>query len=82
MLFDLEPSVDVTGGPWYSNQEFDSEFFDILYQQSLRFIRGSTSGVTVEEVSNYIKSLGISKEKLEVSSSIFHKTMNNSQNCL
>ncbi|EME32664.1 DNA-directed RNA polymerase III subunit RPC6 [Galdieria sulphuraria] len=66
MLFDLEPSIDVTGGPWYYNQEFDAEFFDVLYQQSLRFIRGSSTGVAVEEVANYITSLGISKEKLEI----------------
>jgi DNA-directed RNA polymerase III subunit RPC6 len=65
MLYDLEPSVDVTGGPWYYNQEFDAEFFDILYQQTLRFIRGSSSAVTVEQVASYITSLGISKEKLE-----------------
>ncbi|GJQ10701.1 hypothetical protein GpartN1_g2492.t1 [Galdieria partita] len=66
MPFDLEPSVDVTGGPWYCNQEFDAEFFDILYKQSLRFIRGSSTAVTVGEVANHITSLGISKEKLEI----------------
>eukprot|EP00871_Galdieria_phlegrea_P005546 jgi/Galph1/5993/GphlegSOOS_G4613.1 len=66
MLYDIEPSIDITGGPWYCNQEFDAEFFDILYQQALRFLRESTSAVTVEELASYITTLGISREKLEV----------------
>ena len=33
MLYHLEPDRSVTGGAWYSDQDFESEFVDILNQQ-------------------------------------------------
>lgn len=30
MLFDLVPSTEITGGPWYNEQEFDHVFIDTL----------------------------------------------------
>lgn len=38
MLFDLQPDVSITGGTWYSNQDFEAEFVDVLNQQCLRFL--------------------------------------------
>jgi len=38
MLFDLEPDRSLTGGAWYSDQDFESEFVYILNQQCLRFL--------------------------------------------
>ena len=39
MLFHLEPSVEMTGGPWYTDNELDSEFIKLLCSACLRFIR-------------------------------------------
>ncbi|KIJ45899.1 hypothetical protein M422DRAFT_59678 [Sphaerobolus stellatus SS14] len=39
MLSHLEPSVELTGGPWYSENELDTEFINMLTQACLRFIQ-------------------------------------------
>ena len=38
MLHDIEPSRRITGGAWYSEQEFDSEFIEMLQKQAYLFI--------------------------------------------
>ncbi|CAG4957563.1 probable DNA-directed RNA polymerase III subunit RPC6 [Colias croceus] len=82
MLYNLEPDRSVSGGAWYQDQDFESEFVDILNRQCLRFLqqradkiknnpRGPIVGrtqsyATAAEVQKYITDLGISKVKLEV----------------
>lgn len=39
MLFHLEPSVEVTGGPWYTDKELDTEFIKMLLKACLKLIR-------------------------------------------
>lgn len=39
MLFNLEPDQSVTGGSWYSDQDFESEFVDVLNQQCFKFLQ-------------------------------------------
>lgn len=39
MLYDIEPDRTVTGGTWYSGQEFDSEFIDVLTQQCYKYLQ-------------------------------------------
>jgi DNA-directed RNA polymerase III subunit RPC6 len=39
MLFDLTPDESITGGAWYSDQDFETEFVDILNQHCLRFLQ-------------------------------------------
>ncbi|KAI0943330.1 hypothetical protein AcW1_002518 [Taiwanofungus camphoratus] len=39
MLYHLEPSVEMTGGPWYTDNELDTEFIKLLCSACLRFIR-------------------------------------------
>lgn len=36
MLYELEPDSSLTGGAFYSEQEFDSQFVDLLNQQCLK----------------------------------------------
>lgn len=43
MLFDIEPDTSVTGGTWYSNQDFEVEFVDVLNQQCYRFLEEKVS---------------------------------------
>ncbi|ODM99489.1 DNA-directed RNA polymerase III subunit RPC6 [Orchesella cincta] len=38
MLYDLEPHRSLTGGAWYSDQDFESEFVTILNQQCYRYL--------------------------------------------
>ncbi|XP_065182756.1 DNA-directed RNA polymerase III subunit RPC6-like [Sycon ciliatum] len=43
MLFNLEPDQSVTGGPWFTDQDFESEFVDVLMQQCLKFLQSRAS---------------------------------------
>ena len=38
MLYDLQPDRSVTGGAWYSDQDFESEFVDVLTNQCHKFL--------------------------------------------
>ncbi|CCM05420.1 uncharacterized protein FIBRA_07637 [Fibroporia radiculosa] len=42
MLYHLDPSVEMTGGPWYTDNELDTEFIKLLCSACLRFIRDRT----------------------------------------
>ncbi|CAB3245759.1 unnamed protein product [Arctia plantaginis] len=82
MLYNLEPDRSISGGAWYQDQDFESEFVDILNVQCLRFLnqrsdkiknnpRGPIVGrtqsyATASEVQKYITDLGISKVQLDV----------------
>lgn len=82
MLYNLEPDRSISGGAWYQDQDFESEFVDILNVQCLRFLnqrsdkiknnpRGPIVGrtqsyATAAEVQKYIMDLGISKVQLDV----------------
>lgn len=77
MLYNMEPDRTVTGGAWYQDQDFESEFVDVLNQQSLRFLQmkldqaaklmegplvtKKASCCTVKQVHTFISELGISK---------------------
>lgn len=43
MLYDIEPDRSITGGTWYSDQEFESEFVDVLNQQCYRYLQQAVS---------------------------------------
>lgn len=80
MLFNLEPDITVTGGAWYSDQDFESEFVEVLNQQCYKFLQQKTalaekmnvdplakrnaSYSSSQDVSKYISQLGISKVEL------------------
>lgn len=38
MLYDIEPDRSITGGSWYSGNDFESEFIEVLAQQCHRFL--------------------------------------------
>lgn len=42
MLYHLQPSIDVTGGPWFSDNEFDNEFIQGLSMAIYRYIYSKT----------------------------------------
>ncbi|XP_059610526.1 probable DNA-directed RNA polymerase III subunit RPC6 [Phlebotomus argentipes] len=81
MLYNVDPDRSVTGGAWYQDQDFESEFVDVLNQQCLRFLqmRSETAGkdnegpllakqkslCSVGDVHKFISDLGISKVNLD-----------------
>lgn len=38
-LYELEPDRSVTGGAWYTEQDFDSELAEVLNQQAHRYLK-------------------------------------------
>lgn len=82
MLYNLEPDRSISGGAWYQDQDFESEFVDILNRQCLRFLqqradkmknnpRGPIVGrtqsyATAVEVQKYITDLGISNVSIKI----------------
>ncbi|KAI5968095.1 RPC34 [Candida margitis] len=42
MLYHLQPSIDVTGGPWFTDSELDTEFIDTIVEVVWRFIVNKT----------------------------------------
>ena len=43
MLYDLTPDESITGGAWYSDQDFESEFVEILNRHCLKFLQQKVS---------------------------------------
>uniref|UniRef100_UPI00398F16AF DNA-directed RNA polymerase III subunit RPC6 isoform X1 n=2 Tax=Pristiophorus japonicus TaxID=55135 RepID=UPI00398F16AF len=82
MLYNLQPDRSVTGGAWYSDQDFESEFVEVLNQQCFKFLQNkaevareskqspmvqrNSSFATSHEVWKYICELGISKVELSM----------------
>ncbi|ETW00657.1 hypothetical protein H310_07224 [Aphanomyces invadans] len=63
MLFDLVPSRDITGGPWYNEQEFDHDFIDTLRNFVCQFIRAKGI-VTLKQITDKVHESGIAKVSL------------------
>ncbi|GAB1866150.1 DNA-directed RNA polymerase III subunit RPC6 [Camponotus japonicus] len=82
MLYNLEPDESITGGAWYQDQDFETEFVDVLNQQCYRFLeqkKEKTKNCNIgpiaarnmtfassKDVWKFISDLGISKVKLSV----------------
>lgn len=82
MVYNLEPDRSITGGSWYSDQDFESEFVEILNQQCYNFLRQKAANAkqttldpisqrnmtyaSSREIWNYISQLGISKVQLSL----------------
>lgn len=39
MLYDTTPDRSITGGPWWSNGEFDIEFVELLHNFCLKLVK-------------------------------------------
>lgn len=68
MLYDLTPSKEITGGPWYSDYEFDHEFIAELRNFILMCIRrmNGGSGVTLKQISNKMIQANVSRVQLSL----------------
>lgn len=77
MLYNLEPDKSLTGGAWYSDQDFEAEFVGVLSQQCFRYLQQkqdqakefsagprearNSSFASSKDVWKFISELGISK---------------------
>lgn len=43
MLYELNPSVEVTGGAWYTDQELDTEFIENVTKACYKYIYSRVS---------------------------------------
>jgi DNA-directed RNA polymerase III subunit RPC6 len=72
MLYDLSPSKEITGGPWYSDYEFDHEFIAELRNFILMCIRrmnggyGVGNGVTLRQIANKMIQANVSRIQLSL----------------
>lgn len=63
MLYNTVPAKDITGGPWYTDQEFDREFVEDLARFIVQFVESKGMASSVE-IANRIRVSGISKVEL------------------
>lgn len=63
MCFDLTPAKEITGGPWYSDQEFDREFVELLSDMIVKII--SKGGILdLQTIASRLRTSGIVKVEL------------------
>ena len=60
MLYDILPSKDITGGPWYTDQEFDHEFIEELCKFIVQYVQ-MQGMVSVGAINERVRISGISK---------------------
>ncbi|KAH7444707.1 hypothetical protein KP509_02G089100 [Ceratopteris richardii] len=65
MLAELKPSKELTGGAWYTDQQFDSEFINVMKQQCVQFVM-KQGLASVETIADAVRKSGITKEELRV----------------
>ena len=70
MAYDVVPAKEITGGPWYTDQEFDHEFVDALCSFILQFIQ-SQRLVDLQTISTRVKRSGaitvdLTSDELEI----------------
>lgn len=63
MLYNLEPAKEISGGPWYTDQEFDHEFFDLISNEIVKYVR-SQNVASIDHIVNAVLSSGISTIQL------------------
>ncbi len=66
MLYDLQPSKEITGGPWYTEMEFDYGFINelrLFIMHCVRRLNGG-KGITLREIAEKMKIANISRVAL------------------
>lgn len=68
MLYDITPAKEVTGGPWYTEMEFDHEFIAELRSFIIMVIRRyKDRGITVQDMADKMKLANVSRVPLSLS---------------
>lgn len=70
MLYDMVPAKEITGGPWYSDQEFDHEFVQELGNFIVQVVKNvGMADLTI--IADKVRISGISKVKSSFAKYIF-----------
>ncbi|GLI65586.1 hypothetical protein VaNZ11_009160 [Volvox africanus] len=65
MLYELEPSRELTGGAWYTENQFDSEFINVLREACYSYIQRQKD-TSLGDIAAFIRSRGFSKVELRI----------------
>eukprot|EP00596_Hydrurales_sp_CCMP1899_P002715 CAMPEP_0119035672 /NCGR_PEP_ID=MMETSP1177-20130426/2852_1 /TAXON_ID=2985 /ORGANISM="Ochromonas sp, Strain CCMP1899" /LENGTH=271 /DNA_ID=CAMNT_0006994297 /DNA_START=86 /DNA_END=898 /DNA_ORIENTATION=- len=65
MLYDIVPAKEITGGPWYTEQEFDHEFVEELCNFVVQFVN-SKGMIDLVAINARVRISGISKVELSL----------------
>lgn len=65
MLSTLEPSVELTGGSWYSDNVLDTEFIEQMATQILKFISRKPQ-CAIDDVHYWISERGLTSQPLSL----------------
>jgi len=65
MLYDINPSRAVTGGPWFSGADFDVEFFTRVQETCFRAI-SSKGFLNLEDVASFVQNTGVLNAELSL----------------
>lgn len=60
MAYDMMPAKEITGGPWYSDQEFDHEFVGALSNFIVQIVK-NMGMVDLPTLTEKVRISGISK---------------------
>jgi DNA-directed RNA polymerase III subunit RPC6 len=68
MIYDLQPAKEITGGPWYTELEFDHEFVSELRTFVMMCVRklNGGKGVSLKEIANKMKEANVSRVELNL----------------
>eukprot|EP00548_Thalassiothrix_antarctica_P015302 CAMPEP_0194166192 /NCGR_PEP_ID=MMETSP0154-20130528/1858_1 /TAXON_ID=1049557 /ORGANISM="Thalassiothrix antarctica, Strain L6-D1" /LENGTH=284 /DNA_ID=CAMNT_0038876783 /DNA_START=92 /DNA_END=943 /DNA_ORIENTATION=+ len=68
MLFNLTPAKELTGGPWYTELEFDHEFINEMRKFLMTCVKrlNEGKGVTLEEIRDKMAQANVSKVELNL----------------
>jgi len=68
MLYDLVPAKEITGGPWYTEGEFDHEFIAELRNFIIMCVRRMNhgKGVTIQQISDKMVQANVSRVQLSL----------------
>ena len=66
MAYGLTPTREVSGGPWYTDQEFDHEFVEAIKKFIVKFVN-EMQMVTMDEIHGALAKAGISTVPLALS---------------
>lgn len=60
IAYDVIPAKEITGGPWYSDQEFDYEFVQELGNCIVKII-GKAGIADIQMIADQVRKSGVSK---------------------
>jgi DNA-directed RNA polymerase III subunit RPC6 len=64
LQYDLQPATSLTGGPWYTEQEFDSAYVQQINDIVESIVNGQADGCTIAQIRAGLDASGIVKATL------------------